>query len=89
VIDPYLSAQSYQAINLAGDTSFAPTAKPVRGIIVGVAGDIKVDAYAPDGTTTTGLVLPAITVGEHAFGRILKIYSTANGTTASSLVVLF
>ena len=68
-------------INLATDSPFsavegAPEA--CRGIFIGVAGNIKVDTA---GGQTVTIPAPA---GQLS-GEFTKVYSTANGTTASSL----
>lgn len=72
-------AKAIAAVNLASDTTLAGC----RAIYVGVTGDVKVDA-ANGGTAT---------FKSHPVGYLQvqasKIYSTANGTTATDLIVLY
>jgi hypothetical protein len=67
------------AVDLSGDT----TCKGVRAVYVGTTGNIKVDGI--EGGTET--------LKNHPVGYMLvqpsKIYSTANGTTAADLVLIF
>ena len=65
------------SINLASDTSGEWV-----GIRTGVSGDIKVD-YKNGGTAIT---LKNSQSGAYEVGVFTKIYSTANGTTATDLV---
>ena len=70
------------AITLSGDSSFST--QPLRGIWVGTTGNIVVD-MAGTGTTITFQNVP---VG-YISGHFTKVYSTANGTTASNLVAVW
>lgn len=67
-------------INLAVDNDFS--ANPLRAISIGTAGILKVDM-----PNATGKAIPAncLAVGIQHVGIFTKIYSTANGTTASEL----
>lgn len=65
------------SVNLDTDTAYA---EPLIAVWVGVAGDLKVD-LADEGM---GITFPNVPVGWFT-AQITKIYSTANGTTASSL----
>ena len=69
---------------LSTDTTFVT---PPRAVYVGTAGDLKVDLVAMDGTTVTGAIIKVTDFQLLPFGCIKKIYSTANGTTASNIVV--
>ena len=61
----------------------ADVATTTRGLIVGVAGDVKVDLKG----TGTAVVLPALAAGVvHPF-RVSRVYST--DTTATSIVGLY
>lgn len=68
------------AINLAADTSLEVT----RNVYVGGAGDVKVDMQ--HGETVTFKSVPA---GTFMPIQVSKIYSTANGTTATNLLALY
>jgi hypothetical protein len=69
------------AVNLGADTTGL---SGVRAVYVGVAGDVKIDGQ--DGGT-------GVTFKAHPVGYLLvqpsKIYSTANGTTATDLVLIY
>lgn len=79
---PFTGART---VDLSADTSFAT---PPRGVYVGTAGDLKVDMLDLDGTTLLSAKIVKVTDCQTlAFGNIRKIYSTANGTTASNLIV--
>ncbi len=71
------------SINLSGDTDL--TAVYAQGyakrIYVGGAGSVKVDTIGATGVTYT-----AVPVGTWLRGTFTKVYSTANGTTATNLV---
>jgi hypothetical protein len=69
------------AVNLAADTVPSPS---VRGIYVGTTGNLKVDMVGGQ----TGVTFQNVSVGYFA-GHFSKIYSTANGTTASNLVAVW
>jgi hypothetical protein len=56
----------------------------VRALYVGVTGDVKVDLA--DGGV--GLTFKAHPVG-YMLAQVTKVYSTANGTTATNLILLF
>lgn len=67
------------------DTTFTI---PPRSVYVGGAGILKVDCYDLDGTTV--LTAKSILVTDFQvppFGNITKIYSAANGTTATGVWV--
>jgi hypothetical protein len=66
------------AISLASDTTGA-----FRSLYIGVAGDVKVDLD----DTGTGLVFKA----EKGIlpVQVAKVYSTANGTTATDIIGLY
>lgn len=68
-------------VSLAADTNFST---PTRMIKCVGAGDLKVDFV--DGRT--GILWP-FTAGEKEVMQVVKIYSTANGTTATGVWVLF
>lgn len=70
------------AVNLASNTTLP---SGCRGFQVGVAGDVVVDYR--DGNTN--ITIPACVAGIPHAHMITKIYSTANGTTATSIVALF
>lgn len=79
---PFTGART---VDLSADTSFAT---PPRGVYVGTAGDLKVDMLDLDGTTLLSAKIIKVTDFQTlAFSNIKKIYSTANGTTASNLIV--
>lgn len=71
------------AVTLSGDTSYTPPKVPDQ-IIVGGTGNLKVDTLGG----STGVVLP-VTAGMIVRLAVTKIYSTANGTTATNLIALF
>lgn len=75
-----LSPKNAVAINLASDTTLANC----RGIWVGSGGSIKVDMAS----TGTAITFTNVQNG-YLSGNFSKIYSTANGTTASNLVVVW
>lgn len=69
------------AVSLAADTTGL---SGVRAVYVGVAGDVKIDGVnGGSGVTFKG----------HPVGYLLaqpsKIYSTANGTSATDLVLIY
>lgn len=70
----------WQSITLSGDTTLDP---PCRGIWVGTTGNVKVDDME-----NTAVTIPSVPVGMWS-GRFRKIYSTANGTTASNIFALY
>jgi hypothetical protein len=78
--DELFTGQRVLAVNLAADTT---ALSGVRSVYVGTSGDIKVDGI--NGGTAT--------LKNHPVGYMLvqpaKIYSTANGTTAADLVLIF
>lgn len=67
------------AINLSNDTALSPA---TQRIWVGGTGNVKVDTVGGQ----TGVVYTAVQAGTYLTVRATKIYSTANGTTASNLV---
>ena len=67
------------AINLAADTVLSP---PARYIYVGGVGNVKVDTEGGE----TGVVFTAVPTGGYVYVNVIKVYSTANGTTATNLV---
>lgn len=69
------------AVDLSGDTTGL---SGVRSVYVGVSGDVKVDLI--DGGT--GLTFKAHAVG-YLLAQVSKVYSTANGTTATNLLLLY
>ena len=73
-------SSSAVAVSLSADTSFS---SPPRAVYVGTGGNLKVDMVGGQAITFTnvqdGFILPI---------RVTKVYSTANGTTASDIVVL-
>jgi hypothetical protein len=72
-------------INLASDTDVTalfPDAY-ARWLYVGGTGDVKVDLYK-----STGITFKAVPAGTTLRGVFTKVYSTANGTTATNLLVL-
>lgn len=73
-------ASSAAAVNLASDTT---PAFAVRGVYVGTGGTVKVDL-----ATGTGISFLNVPDGTLLPIQATLIYSTANGTTASNLVVL-
>lgn len=74
----YASARIAKQINLAGDT-----AEGYEALYIGVTGNVVVDV-ADSGTQITFV---AVSVGFFPVA-VTKIYSTANGTTAGSIVGL-
>jgi hypothetical protein len=75
-----------EAISLASD--YTPT-HPIRAIWVGSVGNVKVDMA---GGTGTGVVFNSVPNGTFLVPggmRVSKVYSTANGTSASNLVALW
>lgn len=66
------------AINLSADTPFSP---PLRRIYVGGAGNVKVDT-----PNHTGVVYNSVPAGSYIYCRATKVYSTADGTSATNLV---
>lgn len=72
------SADKQTAINLAADTSAGFDA-----LYIGVTGNVKVDSPAGD----IGVLYSNVPVGIFPIA-CSKVYSTANGTTAGSLVGL-
>lgn len=75
------SAKRAVAVNLAADTTGL---SGVRGVYVGVAGDVKVDLT--DGGT--GIIFKAHANG-YMWAQVSKVYSTANGTAATDLLLLY
>jgi hypothetical protein len=74
-------------VDLSGDTTFAAGASP-RAIYIGTAGNLKIDMLDIDGVTVlTGKTIVVTDFQLLPFASIRKIYSTANGTTASNLVI--
>ena len=72
-------------VDLTADTTFTT---PPRAVYVGTAGTLKVDCLDLDGVTTLTAKTIAVTDFQMLpFASIKKIYSTANGTTASNLWV--
>lgn len=70
---------------LSADTTFTA---PPRAIYIGTAGDLKVDMLARDGATVlTAKIIKVTDFQVLPFANIKKIYSTANGTTASNIIV--
>lgn len=69
------------AVSLAADTTGL---SGVRAVYVGVAGDVKIDGI--DGGSA--VVFKAHPVG-YMLAQPSKIYSTANGTTATDLVLIY
>lgn len=70
------------AINLAGDTSLAAGC---RGFQVGTAGNVKVDYVGG----STGITLYSCAAGVIHAHQVSKIYSTANGTTATNITAFY
>lgn len=70
-----------QAITLSGDTVLA---QPSRGIWVGGSGTVVVN-FINGGTNISIVGVPAGTLLPF---RVSKIYSSGNGTTATSIVAL-
>lgn len=70
------------AIDLGADTVLPAGC---RAFTVGVAGDVKVDYVGG----ATGIVLGARQAGIDHPHQISKVYSTANGTTATGVVALY
>ena len=69
------------AVNLSGDTTYSPI---LRGVWVGGGGNVVVDM------ATTGTQITFYNVaGGYLQGHFSKIYSTANGTTATNLVAVW
>jgi hypothetical protein len=75
------SARRAQVINLATDTVLTESC---RALYLGTAGDVKVDLV--DGGTA--IPFPAHAAG-YMMAQVKKIYSTANGTTATGVVALW
>lgn len=75
------SSTGGQEINLASDTTFT---SPTRQIRATGAGVVKVDFL--DGQTDVDVPIGAYGSAEI---QVVKIYSTANGTTCTGLVALF
>ncbi len=73
----YANAMTGAAINLAADTDIS-----YRALYVGVTGSVKVDTAG--GSTLTFANVP---VGFFPVS-VKKVYSTANGTTAASILGL-
>lgn len=69
------------AVSLASDTTLAAGC---RALWIGVAGTVKVDCPS-FGTAVSFLNVP---VGVHPV-QCTKVYSTANGTTATDIVALY
>lgn len=78
--DEIATGKRLVAVNLTADTT---ALSGVRSVYVGTAGHIKIDGI--DGGTET--------LKNHPVGYMLvqpsKIYSTANGTTAADLVLIY
>lgn len=70
------------AINLAADTIAPPR---FRAIWVGGLGNVKIDSTGGD----IGVLFTAVPAGTMLWVQAAKIYSTANGTTATNLVGLY
>ena len=70
------------AINLGSDTTLASTS---RGIWVGGGGNVKVDLAI----TGTAIVFTSVPSGTMLPVQATKVYSTANGTTATSLTAVW
>lgn len=70
------------AVNLASDTNLTAGC---RGFHVGVSGDVKVDFVGG----AQGITLKACVAGSPLPYQVSKIYSTANGTTATDIVALY
>jgi len=69
-------------VDLSADTTLAPG---VRGFTVGGQGNVKVDYVGG----ATGITLPSRLVGLDYAHQVSKIYSTANGTTATGIIVFY
>lgn len=74
----FRGADDSVAINLSSDSAFSP---PLRRIYVGGTGNVKVDT-----PSHTGVVYDAVPAGKYIYCRAIKVYSAANGTTATNLV---
>ncbi len=70
-----------QAINLASDTSLSSC----NGLYVGGAGNVKVDMRF----NGTGITFSGVVAGTVLPIQVTKVYSTANGTTATNIVALY
>lgn len=76
---PFSAAED---VTLAAD--FTPSqVDPVRAVYVGTGGNVKVDIGL-----STGITLANVPDGTTLYINATMIYSTANGTSASNLVVL-
>jgi hypothetical protein len=78
MLDPPSKATT---ITLTNDTALAAGC---RGVYVGTAGNLKVDMRMGE----AGVVFANLPVGKHGM-EISKIYSTANGTSASNILALY
>lgn len=74
------SAHDAVNVNLGGDTTYTTT----RRIKATTAGVVKVDMLSG----RTGVTIPIGDYGSEDV-QVTKIYSTANGTTCTGVVVLF
>ena len=74
------TARRGAAVDLGGDTALVGC----RGLYIGVAGDLKVDLV--DGGV--GLVFKSHPAG-YFLGQPTKVYSTANGTSATDIIALY
>lgn len=63
-------------VDISGDDVTFPEPSAVR---VGGAGNLKVDTQGGE----VGVVLPSLVAGEYAGCLVTKVYSSANGTTAT------
>jgi hypothetical protein len=68
-------------VNLAADTDLS--GQPSRGVLINGAGNLKVDTLGGE----IGVIIPC-PVGFLSI-RLKKIYSTANGTTATGITLLW
>lgn len=73
------SATGGEAVDISGG-DYVPS-QAIRGFVLGVSGDVKVDYV--DGSTVT---LPALAAGVTHGHKVKKIYKT--GTTATTIVAL-
>ena len=81
--DATVSAHKAVPINLTNDTALS---SPCRGLLVGGGGTILAQ-FADDNATT--ITLAGLQAGVIYPFQLTKILSTANGTTATSLVALY
>ena len=80
---PEVTAYTAALVNLAADTDYSAAQCP-KAFRCGGAGNVRVLTVAGDDVT-----VPSVTAGETVRLAVQKVFSTANGTTATGVVVFF